>query len=311
MKKRSKNLVKHSSRVVALCLLLGAVALAVAIYDLPASAEPSDPPVHREPVLLTPGMATKIALSDRDDIAERELEVAPEQEVELISDSGRSTGQRLVESTSIQQGIYGQVTYQGTPISGVGLRLRFFDGNDWSTSATTTTDSDGQYDFVGAPSLSPGQKYRVVYNNNGMGDSYLWWWIGPSITSYAAGSTVHGGDFDIANVSLLEPPATATRTLPVTFRWARRELSGYTYKLWILDRDVGFYWNSGDLGDTDSYTLESLAPGMEYGHPYRWVVWIYHGSDSFGESYYYRSITLAEPEEESRVFLPLVSKSRP
>ncbi len=279
-------------RVMGLCLFLGAVLLVAAIFNLPALAEPPTPLGHKEPSLLTPNEGLKSDLSNRDD-SEQKLQVTPKPEVGQSSGPERSGEQRPSEATFAQQGIYGQVTHNGAPASGVGLNLRFYNGSTWSTAATTTTGGDGRYDFVGAPSLGSGQTYYVRYDNSGMGDSYLWYWLGPDITTYAAGSVVHGGDFDIANVSLLDPPNDVTRNLPVTFRWARRELPGDTYRLYIYDPDTGFEWTSSDLGDTDSYTLESLVSGMEYGHPYRWTVWVYNGSDSLGLAYYYSSITFA------------------
>jgi hypothetical protein len=310
-------------RAVGLYLLLGAVLLAAVMFNLPASAEPPEPPAHKDPVLLSPN--TKHDLSERDKIEEHKWKGAPRQEGDPSSGPGRSTDQRPIEATATQQGIYGQVTYEGAPASGVGLNLRFFNGSTWSTVATTTTGGDGGYDFVGVSSLSSGQTYYVRYDNSGMGDNYLWNWLGPDITSYTAGSVVHGGDFDIANVSLVEPPHDVTRALPITFRWARRELPGDTYRLRFYDPDISFDWTSNDLGDTDSYTLESLPSGMEYGHPYRWTVWVYHGSYSFGLAYYYSLITFAAgaptptptytptptatPTTPYRVFLPLVLKN--
>jgi hypothetical protein len=64
---------------------------------------------------------------------------------------------------------------------------------------------------------------------------------------------------------------------------------------------------------------------MEYGHPYRWTMWVYHGSDGFGLAYYYSLITFATgaptptpthtptptatPTTPYGVFLPLVLKN--
>ena len=58
------------------------------------------------------------------------------------------------------------MTLDGAPIDGVTLDLRFYDGSDWWTTASTTnTDAEGYYAFHSTPSLGPGQKYYVLYRN--------------------------------------------------------------------------------------------------------------------------------------------------
>ncbi len=100
-----------------------------------------------------------------------------------------------------------------------------------------------------------------------------------------------GGDFDIADVDLLSPPDDAAQALPVTFTWQQRGIPTDTYRLAFFDLDTDEYWYTDDLGNVGSHTVTSLWPDAVYGKEYGWVVWVFNGPDSFGESYYYQSIT--------------------
>jgi hypothetical protein len=195
-------------------------------------------------------------------------------------------------ATPSNDGINGRVTYGGAAAPGIELQLRFYDGSATSTAATTTTDSEGRYRFTAAASLGSGQEYwvRFLSPDNPL---YLSWWQTASITAYASGSTVPGGDFDIADVNLLSPPDDTTTALPVTFEWQQRGIPGITdtYRLAFFDLDTGHYWYTEDLGDVGSFTVTSLWPNVVYGKEYGWVVWVFNGSDSFGQSYYYQTIT--------------------
>lgn len=189
-------------------------------------------------------------------------------------------------------GIHGRVTYNGAAASGVELDLRFF-GSDWSTKDTTTTDDGGRYYFIGSPSLGPGQTYYVRYGFNATQPDYLFAWYCPDITSYTAGESIPGGDFDIANVNMLSPDPDATVTLPQTFTWQLRGLEGDTYRWGLFDPGGLDAWWTDDLGDVDSFTLTALPGGAVYGKEYGWEVWVCHGPDSCGSSFYYRPVTFA------------------
>ena len=54
---------------------------------------------------------------------------------------------------------------------------------------------------LGAASLGAGQQYYVRFGPNSTNTSYLSSWWYSRITVYTGGSTVPGGDFDIANVN--------------------------------------------------------------------------------------------------------------
>lgn len=193
-------------------------------------------------------------------------------------------------TTPANDGIHGRVTYQGAAASGIELQLRFYDGSKTTTAATTTTDSEGGYRFTSAASLGSGQEYWVRFRSPD-NPLYVSSWQTASITAYTSGSTVPGGDFDIADVILLAPPDDATTALPVTFTWQQRGIPGDTYRLAFFDLDTDEYWYTADLGNVGSHTVTSLWPEAVYGEEYGWVVWVFDGPDSFGESHYYQAIT--------------------
>ena len=197
-------------------------------------------------------------------------------------------------------GIYGTVTYNGIAAASISLDLRFYNGSSWSTASTRTTGADGRYNFTGMPALGAEQGYYVRYTNPGNSLYVAGWWA-PTITSYSAGSSTPGGDFDIANVSLLTPNDGVSLSLPVTFTWQKRTVPGDTYKWMIFDpSNPATLWGTSDLGNVGSFTLTSLGSGMVTGKQYGWYVLVQKGADSFGASYYYQTIIftstgLAEP----------------
>lgn len=198
------------------------------------------------------------------------------------------------EALICPDGIHGRITYNAAAAPGIELRLRFYDGANWSAAATTSTDSDGRYCFTGASSLGTDETYYVRYGPNTTDDRYVWDWYGPSFDSYTAGTRVAGGDFDIADVELLSPDPGATVTLPETFTWRRRELAGDTYR-WRLFVPFGTdAWWSNDLGDVGSFALNGLPQAAVYGSEYGWHVLVFHGPDSYGWSHYAFGVTFSE-----------------
>ncbi len=188
-------------------------------------------------------------------------------------------------------GIYGRVTYNYHPGAGLKLTLRQYNANSDVTVATTYADGQGNYRFAGVPTLPSGYKYYVRYGPNAADDSYVYMWFGPNIENYHQGEARHGGDFDIANVSLQSPPNRVHRTLPVTFSWERRVHQPTTYRWVLWDTSTNTKWRTQDLGNAGSFTLTSLPSGVSYGKEYGWYPMLYKGSDSFGLPFYYRLIT--------------------
>lgn len=130
----------------------------------------------------------------------------------------------LILKWSPGKGIYGQVTVDGAPAAGVGLLLKFFDGFSGYTYANTTTDANGLYSFTGVPSLKSGQNYYVWYENPG-DTGRLAYWSTRTLVSYTAGSDVQTGDFDLAEIPLVAPPAKAEVKPPSWFQWTRRSFT--------------------------------------------------------------------------------------
>ena len=201
-------------------------------------------------------------------------------------------------------GINGRVTYMGAAAAGIGLQLRFFNGSTWSTAATTTTDGDGRYRITGAASLGSGQQYYVRFGPNSTNLSYLSDWWAPSLTVYTSGSTVPGGDFDIANVNLQLPANGVAMHLPITFTWQQRGIATDTYRFVFFDPITGNGWMTTDLGNVGSFTMTGLPTGAIYSKQYGWDVRVYNGPNSYGQSYYYRTITFLSGVARSPVTLP-------
>jgi hypothetical protein len=201
--------------------------------------------------------------------------------------------------TTTPPGIYGRVMNEGKAVSGIELRLRFYDGSSWSTAGTTRTDGAGRYLFTGLSSLGSGQKYYVRYGPNSSSPEYLHDWRCPEITSYSAGAPGAGGDFDIANVDLLSPSSGSTVSLPATFKWRQRGLAGDSYRWRLLDPTADRSWRSNDLGDMGSFTLHGLPEALGYGKEYRWEVLVFRGPDSWGSSYYYRRVTFSPSQGQT------------
>ena len=198
--------------------------------------------------------------------------------------------------------ITGQVRFRGAPIGGVSLRLQQCVPDSCTTPLTTVTDGAGNYRFVGAPTLPPGNVYYVQYDNdpeygNTDDPARLVVWFSRDITAYTAGSNADGGSFDIADVELLTPSDEATVALPTTFTWSRRGVAGDRYS-------VGFASEGGeelcysDLSDQTSLIVNDafrLDCDMSFNTPYEWYVYVANGdfTTGFGYSYYYQIVRFA------------------
>jgi Zn-dependent metalloprotease len=200
------------------------------------------------------------------------------------------------QTATPSQGIFGRVTEGGAPAANVELWLRFYDGTSWFTRATTRTGSDGRYNFTGVPGLSAGQKYYVRYPNVEENNSRLGAWFSYRLTSYVAGNSVPGGDFDIKGIALVSPAPGATVSLPATFSWLRRGISNDSYRWVLFDPNTNEGWITDFLGDVGSYTLTGLPSGAVYGKGYGWYLQVYNlpqDEFNYGISYYYRTITFS------------------
>ena len=182
-------------------------------------------------------------------------------------------------------------------MAGIALKLSFWDGTVWnSTSYAATTDGAGRYAFTGVATISTGQWYEVVYGPNTTDPRYLNGWYGPNLEAYTMGTSVRGGDFDIADVSLQTPPSGATVLLPYTFSWLRRSTPTDTHGWAMFDpQNQSDWWETGELGAWSTYDLPWLPTGAVYDKQYGWIVQVFNGPDSLGESYYYFTVTFRAP----------------
>lgn len=189
-------------------------------------------------------------------------------------------------------GISGRVTYNGNAIADVSLNLQRFGGSSWSTFRTTSTASDGSYSFTGVPGLTTGQYYRVTFLNEG-NPNYLFWWSTQVLDSYAQGTNVTLGNFDIANILLLSPPSAVANTLPSTFQWASRPFSpqdSYEFNIFYVD-NPSYYWYTPPLGYANTFTLNRIPPnypGINCLEGWYLAVWSPDGG--YGIPYYYRTV---------------------
>lgn len=192
-------------------------------------------------------------------------------------------------------GIYGRVTLGGAAAGGVGLDLRFYNGSSWSTRSNTTTNSNGDYLFANPPSLSSGQSYYVRYlNPSSTPNGRLGGWYGADITSYTSGSRVHGGDFDIKDVTLQSPSNGSSVTLPRTFQWYLRGITSDHYHIALYDPVASKLAVSGDLGYVNQVTMTSLPPGWPSGRQYYWWIIVCQDAEcnAYGESFEIRAVTI-------------------
>ncbi len=152
-------------------------------------------------------------------------------------------------------GIYGQITYDASPIGGITVSLQLISGTTWSPVATATTRLDGFYVFTSAVSLQAGQSYAVQYGPTESETKYLYAWYSRQTSSYTAGQNVHIADFDIANVKLVSPNTTQALGMPITFRWVPRMVEDKTYSVRIFGPG-GFAYYFGPSND-GQYILQS------------------------------------------------------
>ncbi|MCL4396208.1 MAG: hypothetical protein M1482_15635 [Chloroflexi bacterium] len=193
------------------------------------------------------------------------------------------------------KGIFGRVTFKGASAGGVSLMLRFYNGSTWSTYATTTTNSSGNYAFAGLPALGSGQIYYVRFQNSLSGsNTRLWYWGTQYLYSYFAGCDAAIGDFDIANVPQVSPLAGATVALPYTFQWTRRTATPTdSYTLELFDPYGTAYATTYYLGYVGSVTVNSLPTGFSPGVLYGWYPGVYSPDGGYGYAYYYYPVTFS------------------
>lgn len=193
--------------------------------------------------------------------------------------------------TPTRVGIYGRVTKGGAPVADVQVKLRSWTGRTYLDITSVTTDLDGWFAFTGIPSVPSGEQYSV-YCGSPPGPDTLLMWQTRSLTAYSAGSTVHIGDFDIADVALIAPANNATMSLPAEFQWTPRPASPTDSYVWaIYNFSLNQWYWSPRLGYTGSYVRYSLPNGFNPGTQYTWYVQVHSPDGGYGFSREWRTVT--------------------
>lgn len=262
-------------------IVLGALTLVVAMlaaaYAAPALADPPPP---------DPGVPAASIRSR--DIGGRELALQ-------AIDAGLVTDQAQSSAAPAATGIYGHVNSNGVAAAGVSLELRQYNSSTETVVATTQTDSSGNYAFTNAPTLPAGYRFFVLYGPNGTDPSRVYVWLGPDVTSFTAGGSVPGGNFDIGDVKMQAPAHNATLPLPITFSWTMRNVPADEYWLHLGQQSNDeLFWNSDSVGHGSSTTLTTLPPGFSYSQQYIWYPVVYTPGGGLGLPYLLRYITFAQ-----------------
>ena len=208
-------------------------------------------------------------------------------------------------------GIYGLVTFEGVPIGGIQFKLDLCDyiWPHWACGikASITTQPDGTYQFMNAPSLGTLQQFRVHFENNSYNPSYINYWSGPSIYSYTQGANVPGGDFDIATVPLVSPADGVTVTLPYSFTWTPRAgTPSDTYQFFLLNFNEARSWRA-TVGHAGNYPMEVLPPGFVSATPFDWAVIVKSPDGGYGATNT-SHVTILGPTSDYKMYLPIVLK---
>ncbi len=192
-------------------------------------------------------------------------------------------------------GIYGNVTMNGNPMSfPVELNLDIYEGAILTKQVTTQSGySQSLFQFFDVPSLGSGQSYRVSCYGKGSSDRltvHLSRWL----LSYTAGDTVNIGSFDMGNIEL--KPTAGTVTLPYTFEWTKRTATPTdSYRFELHGDNPQLYFQSPNLGYADSFTLNELPQGANYGVSYSWSVAVFDPDGGYGVSFEFPYVTFVQP----------------
>lgn len=217
----------------------------------------------------------------------------------------------IISQPTAPRGIYGLITQDGVPAAGITVTLQLRQGNNVTPVMAVTTDANGNYAFLDAPSLGSGQRYFVFYPNAENVASRVSFWTGFLIDSYTAGEELPGTDFDIANITLFSPPPASVVTVPTIFIWNPRPASpGDSYEFNLIDDETQqtYFYTNPPLGYVNNYTLDSLPGNMAYGEGYAWTIWAYGpggslSSGNFGASYLAYGVTFVESAAGSHTSL--------
>ncbi len=162
----------------------------------------------------------------------------------------------LVNCHNAPAGIYGYVTKAGIPASAVTVKLWLRNQTVDSEIATTVTNSCGYFSFINVPDvLVPEKGYFVRFRNTGI-QGCLLQWDTRVLTPYTGNSAVNIENFDIGDVTLIEPTGNTSLPFPVTFRWTKRAQSpSDRYTLYITEYNPG---------EPNPYNQKYKSPLLDY-----------------------------------------------
>lgn len=189
-----------------------------------------------------------------------------------------------------KSGIQGRVTQGGVNASGVTVELFMEQNSSVVSKGTTTTGSDGIYQFTSAATLLSGQKYYVQFLNNTQNTTRLIVWYTNYVLTYTAGQRAYAGNFDIADF----PPVSPYGDLysPYTFTWTpRSNVPGDWYFVEVYGASGSPYTYKNALGNAGSLSFGSIPSGFSPGVSYHWDVGVYGGDGGIGYGYYYSLVT--------------------
>lgn len=212
------------------------------------------------------------------------------------------------ETCASSGAVSGTVQTAGAPVS-VDLLLGYgTSSGTLEVVKSTTSLSDGSYSFSGLrPLAGDGSDwYQVYYVNDGTATTQVSMWSGPFTTKAANDKTITLSTFDLSNVALDSPADDAKTTLPITFSWTDRGLTGEGYYFCLYDPDT-FATGCSPRQSTLSYqvTLSNLQGitglNFQYDHRYAWYV-VVEAADgdalkqdfNYGFSFYERGVTVTE-----------------
>jgi hypothetical protein len=193
--------------------------------------------------------------------------------------------------------LHGRLTQQGAAAAGEIVKLRLFNGSEWTVLATATTNGNGGYAFGGLSALGAGQQYAVEYTNLTGTPGRLAGWVSRPVPSYLQGADVGFSDFDLSDVPLVGPLDGANITLPATFSWSPRTASpGDLYALVVFEpgSDVPLY--HGPLQrNAGQFVLAALPSGVDWDIPYAWTIWVYGPDGGLAKPTTIRTVRFSAP----------------
>jgi hypothetical protein len=203
---------------------------------------------------------------------------------------------------SAPSGLYGLITENGQPAAGVEISLlqNYVRPPLLTTLMTTTTQTNGLYQFLDVPSISSCDnspycqvEYYILYQNQSSDPQRIEFWMSQHLKNYTQGTAFNLSDFELAAPQFQAPVNGAHVTSPVHFSWQPRPSPDDDYRLYIMAEDfdhLRLSYPTDFLGYTGEYDLDiekevcavvSPEPcSAWYGVPLVWELLIYNPTGS-------------------------------